>query len=134
MLLSFNIKNYIVGVLILFVAICDSKMQLTLSKYKMDVNSKYVANGSNSIVQEKTFVTVNFGFDIIRTLKNVSIDLKMYKFNKNDKLFFVNEHINLCASNFKKKMSMLSYFTQKLYSLVKDKTNIFTCIHTVDIF
>lgn len=98
-----------------------------ISKSQLDLNSKYVVNGSNILVHNRTSAFLNIEFDLVVPVKNVGIHFVLYKYEQRYKTFLLNETVNLCKALKDANKAKLHYFVQKLYTMVTDISNVLTC-------
>lgn len=112
------------------VQMCSLRKQMTFHTDLLELNPKYVVNGTSSMVQDKSSVLINVDFDVILDLRNVTVHVQILNYNDR-KFSLVNERMVLCDVLRKKNQFIFQYYVQKIYKVVREHTNNLICIHKV---
>lgn len=124
-------KAMIIGLIVFIAQTKSLQKQLKFHTHKLELNPRYAINGTYSMEQDKTTVLINVDFDIVLEFRDSSVHLEGYKLTKLGKFFILNERIRLCDIFKGTKISILQYFTQKIFKIVKDSTNAIRCFYEV---
>lgn len=110
-------------------ALCSTRL-MNFKGSDFVYNPKYVENGTWTLQQNGHLIQINVDFDVLITLKNVSLHLMLYE-KVRGKYTKTNIYQNLIMCKFLSSNNLFSmqHYAQKVLLMGQKYSNAFVCVH-----
>lgn len=117
----------------IFLKTSFSEKILKIEKNECPMNPEFIANETCETTVNGNILQSNVDYDVIKPMKNMILNVVLYKFTTKYEQFLINEFIYLCDI-INGKHPVWHYYVDKLYKVIVKYSNSIKCNLDVSIF